>query len=114
MKRPNLSLRTQRPQAFGGVLGNVLRAFGVRASDVDLANRWPEIVGKEISDMADFFGISKQVRGKRSEVRGGRTLTMRAKTPALALPLSYKKDEIIACVNKYFGYYAIAKITIRK
>jgi len=110
-KKPNLLQRTARPQSLGGVFGGFLRSIGVRASDADLANRWAEIVGTEIADMADFVRITK--REMRNAKREG-TLTIRAKVPALATPLSYKKDEIIACVNKYFGYDALAKITIRK
>jgi len=105
-KRPDFSKRISRPTSLGGAFGSLLRAFGRTASDADLAARWPEIVGADIAGAAAIVGLSK--------AKTGRTLTVKSINPAGALALSYRKDEIIRAVNKYFGYNAVAKIVIKK
>jgi len=112
-KEINLDKRRERPTSLGGAFGGLLKLFGARASDADLAARWGEIVGADIANMADLAGISKGVRNKGKGI-SGRTLTIRAKNPAFALPLSYRTEEIRASVNKYFGFEAIEKIILRK
>ncbi|MCL2017625.1 MAG: DUF721 domain-containing protein [Alphaproteobacteria bacterium] len=109
-KAPNLSVRKSRPQSLGGAFGGLLRLFGVRASDADLAARWHEIMGAELAGQATLYGLSKGTGVKKT----GRTLIVKAINPAGALALSYRKDDIIKAVNKYFGYAAIDKITIKK
>jgi hypothetical protein len=108
-KRPNLTERMQRPQSLGGVFGGLLRAFGKTASDADLAARWGEI-----SADSYFVGLSKGKGQKEKGKSEERTLTIRAKNPAAALSLTYRKDEFVAAVNKYFGYDAVAKVVIKK
>ncbi|MCL2737613.1 MAG: DUF721 domain-containing protein [Alphaproteobacteria bacterium] len=111
-KKPDLSKRVSRPTSLGGAFGNLLRAFGRSASDADLSARWDEIVGADIASQAILVGISKPA--SRLAPRASRTLTIKSLNPAGALALSYRKDEIIRLVNKYFGYDAVAKITIKK
>jgi len=107
-KAPNLSVRMSRPQSLGGAFGGVLRLFGCTASDADLSARWQEIIGVELSRQASMVGISKRTKGT------GRTLKIKATNPAGALSLSYRAEEIRTRVNKYFGYEAIDKITVKK
>ncbi|MCL2331569.1 MAG: DUF721 domain-containing protein [Proteobacteria bacterium] len=111
--KPNLEKRKLRPQSLGGAFGGLLKIFGARASDSDLAARWAEIAGKDIADMADLAGISKGIKNRETGA-GGRTLTIRAKNPAFALALSYRAEEIRIAVNKYFGYDAVSKIKVTK
>jgi hypothetical protein len=110
--KPDLSKRISRPTQLGAVFGGLLRAFGRSASDADLAARWPEIVGNEIAAQASLVGISKPA--SRLTPQASRTITIRSTNPAGALALSYRRDEIICAVNKYFGYDAVAKIVIKK
>jgi hypothetical protein len=93
---------------LGGAFGGLMRLFGRTASDADLAARWSEIIGAEFSEQMILVGLSKGTK------KSGRTLSIKATNPAGALALSYRKDEIIRLVNKYFGYAAVNKVTVRK
>ena len=84
-----------------------MRAFGARASDADLANRWDEIIGAELAGMVKLKGIRQKAKKEFD-------ITVQPATPALALPLSYRTEELRKQINKYFGYNAVGKITVRK
>jgi hypothetical protein len=106
-RKLDLTKRISRPQTIASAFGGLMRLFGARASDADLAARWDEIMGNEISNIAKLAGIRK-TRDKKFAV------ALRAANPAFALQLSYMKDDIAAKINKYFGYDAVDKVTIRK
>lgn len=102
-----LNIRISRPQTIAGALGGLIKIFGVRASDADLANRWDEIMGTDIANVAKLAAIKKNRDNTFNVV-------IRPATPAYALQLSYQSDEIIKRINKYFGYDAVSKISFRK
>ena len=106
-KNKDLSVRTKRPQSIAGALGGLFKIFGVRASDSDLVARWPEIMGPEISGMADICAIKKTRTGEYN-------IVLRPQNPAYTLQLSYMTDEIKNKINKYFGTDCVAKISFRK
>ena len=103
----DFSKRIARPQTLGGALGGLIKIFGVRASDADLATRWTEIMGADIAMIATLAAIKKNRDGTFNVV-------IRPTNPAYTLQLSYQKDEIISRINKYFGYDAVGKISFRK
>lgn len=103
----NLEERSKRPQTIAGALGGLIRIFGVRASDADLAQRWDEIMGPDIAAVAALAAIKKN----RDDTFN---VVIRPTVPAYALQLSYRADEIIKKINKYFGYNAVSKISFRK
>lgn len=107
VNRPNIQKRTSRPQTLGSAFGGLMKLFSRPVSDADLAKRWSDIMGDDIASVAALAGITK-TRDKKFNV------AVRAANPAFALQLSYQKDEIANRINKYFGYDAVAKITIRK
>lgn len=84
-----------------------MRHFGVRASDADLVARWPEIMGSEISSVAQVAAIKKMRDGRYN-------VAIRPISPAFTLQLSYMTDEITEKLNNYFGRDAIGKISFRK
>ncbi len=102
-----LNERNARPQTIGGALGGLIKIFGVRASDADLVARWDEIMGADIASIARLVAIKKNRDGTFNVV-------IRPVVPAMALQLSYRADEIIQKINKYFGYNAVGKISFRK
>lgn len=106
-QQSKLAIRTGRPQSIAGAIGGLMRIFGVRASDADLVNRWGEIMGPEIADIAQIAAI-RQTRDKRFNI------VLRPRVPAYALQLSYMAPEITNKINKYFGRDAVAKISFRK
>ena len=99
--------RTKRPQTIGGALGGLIKIFGIRASDSDLAARWDEIMGSDIASVARLAAIRKNRDNTFNVV-------IRPAHPAYALQLSYQADEIVKRINKYFGYDAVGKISFRK
>lgn len=118
-RRPNLSKRISRPHTMASAVGGLLKIFGRTASDADLVARWDEIMGEGIAKTAKLSGISPvppRVRGGGRKAAGGAkfNIAVRATNPARALELSYMKDEITNKINKYFGFDAVNKITIRK
>jgi hypothetical protein len=99
--------RNKRPQTIGGALGGLIKIFGARASDADLASRWDEIMGPDIASVAKLAAIKKNRDNTFNVV-------IRPAVPAYALQLSYQSDEIVRKINKYFGYTAVSKISFRK
>ena len=99
--------RSARPQTIGGALGGLIKIFGVRASDSDLVQRWDEIMGHDIASVARVVAIKKNRDNTFN-------IVLRPAVPAYALQLSYRADEIIQKINKYFGYNAVSKISFRK
>lgn len=102
-----LNHRLTRPQTLGSAFGGLLKIFGVRASDSDLADRWNEIMGTDIAKIAKLVSIRK-TKDKKFNI------SVCALNPAFALQLSYQADEITKRINKYFGYDAVGKIIIKK
>ena len=111
-KAPNLSTRTARPHTIGGAFSSFLRAFGRHASDADLAARWDEVIGPEFAGQVKLVSLSK-IKKTAGENGGGRTLTVRATVSAMSTLLNYRRDDIRARVNKYFGYDAIGMVRIK-
>ena len=105
--KKDFTIRTKRPQTIGGALGGLFKIFCIRASDSDLVARWPEIMGPEISNMADICAIKKTRTGEYN-------IVLRPRNPAYTLKLSYMTDEIKKTINKYFGTECVGKISFRK
>ena len=106
-KKANLIIRKSRPQTLAASFGGLLDTFGIRASDADLSENWVNIVGKELANISKVVAI-KKTRDKKLNI------ILRPVSSAFALELSYKVDEFIQKINKYYGYDAVGKITIRK
>jgi len=106
-KKPNLSVRKSRPQTLAASFGGLMNAFGVRASDADLAANWQNVVGRDIANISKVVAIRTLKNNKFN-------IVLRPAVPAYALELSYKVNECIEKINKYYGRDAVAKITIRK
>ena len=102
-----MDIRIKRPTTIAGAFGGLFEIFGHRASVSDLSERWDKIMGNDIAKIATLVAI-KQMPGNKYSV------VIKPRNPALALELSYSKNDILCRINKYFGYDAISKITIRK
>ena len=106
-KKANLIIRKSRPQTLAASFGGLLDALGIRASDADLSENWSNVVGNQIANISKVVAIKKARNNKLN-------IVLRPVSPAFALELSYKIDECTQKINKYYGYDAVAKITIRK
>ena len=82
------------------------RKFGFIQSSI--VTRWPEIVGEKLARASSPESI-RFPQGKKQE--GTLTLTVRG---AHAAMMSHITPEIIERVNRFFGYAAIARVTIRQ
>lgn len=102
-----LSKRLTRPQTLASAFGGLIKIFGARASDADLLKRWREIIGDDIASIAKLVGIRKTI-DKRFNI------FIQAENQAFALQLSYQISEITKRINKYFGYDAVNKVTVKK
>lgn len=105
--KPNLSGRISRPQSLGGAFGGLLKIFGARTSDADLAARWDEIIGDDLSRLGKLAGV-KKTKDKKINI------SIKPVVPAMGTELSYRVDEFRIKINKYFSYDAVEKITIKK
>ena len=106
-KKVNLEIRKSRPQTLAAAFGGLMEMFGGKTSNADLVNNWEKVVGKDISKISKVIAI-KTTRDKKFNI------VLKPISPAFALELSYKVDELKTNINKYYGREAVAKITIRK
>ena len=86
-------------------------ALGKRGfNDASIVARWPEIVGADLA----AFACPMQVKYPRNYKSGGRndaaTLVLRVSSSAAAAMLHLKTPQIVARVNGFFGYAAIARL----
>ena len=103
----NILVRKSRPQTLAASFGGLMDSFGVRSSDAILLEKWREVVGNEIANISTVVAI-KTTRDNKFNI------VLRPINPAFALELSYKTEECIQKINKYYGRNAVSKITIRK
>lgn len=100
--------RRGRPVALGRLLpaiaSKTLRSRGFLHQDI--IARWADIVGPEAAAMSRPLAI-RFPRGKRSEA----ALEVRV-SPAFAPLFQHQGPQIIARINGYFGYAAIARLSI--
>ena len=106
-KKENIAVRKSRPQTLAASFGGLMDSFGVRSSDAILLEKWREVIGNEIANISNVVAI-KTTRDNKFNI------ILRPINPAFALELSYKIDECIKKINKYYGRNAVSKITIRK
>lgn len=102
--------RANRSRAVAELLpaigGTAFRKFGFVQSSV--VSRWPEIVGER------FAGVSapESIRFPHGQKQDGvLTLTVRG---AHAPMMQHVIPEIMERVNRFFGYAAVARVTIRQ
>ena len=106
-KKINLDIRKSRPQTLAAAFGGLMEIFGVRVGDADLVKNWNNIVSKDVYDIAKVIAV-RQTKNKQLNI------VLRPISPAFALELSYKIEDIKKQINKYYGHDAVAKITVRK
>jgi hypothetical protein len=103
-------VRSNRSRAVAELLpavgGAAFRRFGFVQSSI--VSRWPDIVGERLARASAPESIRFPVGQKQG---GTLTLTVRG---AHAPMMQHVIPEIIERVNRFFGYDAVAKITIRQ
>lgn len=108
-KRPEAPPRRNGPRQVAELLPDVGRAafrkFGFVQSS--LVSRWGEIVGERWAKVSAPESLRFPVGRKEG---GTLTLTVRG---AHAVTIQHILPEIVDRVNRFFGYGAVAKVTIR-
>ncbi len=96
----------QVSELLPSVGGAAFRRFGFIQSSI--VTRWPEIVGERLASASAPESIKFPV-GKKQD--GTLTLVARG---AHAVMIQHVIPEIMDRVNLFFGYHAVAKVTIRQ
>lgn len=99
--------RARGPLTVSRITDRLTRAaFGKRGfTDAAVIARWPEIVGADLAAFACPMQV-KYPRGRNDAA----TLVLRVSSSAAAAMLQLKTPQIIARVNGFFGYAAIARL----
>jgi hypothetical protein len=104
---PERSNRSRQvAELLPSVGGAAFRRFGFVQSSI--VTRWPEIVGERLAKVSAPESI-RFPHGKKQD--GVLTLTVRG---AHAAMMSHITPEIMERVNRFFGYAAVARVTIRQ
>lgn len=94
---------------FREITKAAFRRYGFAQADV--VAHWEAIVGEELARVSAPERIRwPRGAGDESQKQGG-TLVIRA-APGRALELQYEASRIIARINSFFGYGAIAKLKV--
>lgn len=106
-EEPQRSNRSRQvAELLPAVGGAAFRRFGFVQSSI--VTRWPEIVGERLAKVSAPESI-RFPHGKKQD--GVLTLTVRG---AHAAMMSHITPEIMERVNRFFGYAAVARVTIRQ
>lgn len=76
-------------------------------TEVDLLTNWQEIAGEEMAS----YTLPRQIKHKSGEKTGG-VLVLEVPSGAFALELQHREKFLLAKINAYFGYQAVAQIRI--
>ena len=97
-------------ELLSATLGDVLKAQGFASTEI--ISRWPDIVGLEIAAHSEPLKINwpRPVGGETPEPA---TLVLRVEGPA-ALEIQHLAAVILERVNRFFGWQAIGRITLRQ
>lgn len=99
--------RARGPLSVSRLTDRLTRAaLGKRGfTDAALIARWPEIVGADLAAFACPMQV-KYPRGRNDSA----TLLLRVSSSAAAAMLQMKTPQIVARVNQFFGYAAVARL----
>ena len=115
MSKPPFNPRTHisaKPLSvlLGGVFADAYAKQGFASRE--LVTRWGEIAGEDIARFSEPLKMQwpRPVEGQPQEPA---TLILRVEGP-MALEIQHASDAILQRVNRYFGWSAVGKITLRQ
>jgi hypothetical protein len=102
-------------QPLGGSISKLLNPLLAKRSHVDaaLALSWPNIAGEKLAGRTQPLKVTWPRRSSADDPFQPGILTV-ACEGAVALDLQYQSSELIARINRFFGYAAIARIKIEQ
>jgi len=99
---------------LSALLGDVYAAAYARQgfASRELVTRWREIAGTDVAEHSEPTKITwpRPVEGQPQE---GATLVLRVEGP-MALEIQHSSDAIVARVNRFFGWNAVARLALRQ
>jgi hypothetical protein len=110
MSKPSHSFPRPLSELLAATLSDVLKAQGFASTEI--ISRWHDIVGPEIAAHSEPLKINWP-RAPANEKPEPATLVLRVEGPA-ALEIQHLSDVILDRVNRFFGWQAIGRITIRQ
>jgi len=114
MSKPARSFPRPLSEFLGATLGGMLKAQGFASTE--LIARWADIVGAEIAAHSEPMKINwprvKNDVGDEDQAEPA-TLMLRVEGPA-ALEIQHLSAVIIERVNRFFGWQAIGRLTLRQ
>ena len=113
MSKPVRSFPRPLSEFMGATLGGVLKAQGFASTEI--IARWADIVGPEIAAHSEPMKITwPRVKNDQGDAPGEpATLVLRVEGPA-ALEIQHLSAVILERVNRYFGWQAIGRLTLRQ
>jgi hypothetical protein len=102
-------------QPLGGSITRLLDPLLAKRSHVDaaLALSWPDIAGEKLAGRTQPLKVTWPHRASQDDPFQPGALTI-ACEGAVALDLQYQTSELIARINRFFGYTAVARIKIEQ
>lgn len=114
MSKPARSFPRPLSDYLGATLGGVLKAQGFASTEI--IARWADIVGHEIAAHSEPMKINwprpKNDTGDQDQAEPA-TLMLRVEGPA-ALEIQHLSAVILERVNRFFGWQAIGKLSLRQ
>jgi hypothetical protein len=110
MSKPSRSFPRPLSDLLGATLSGAFRQQGFASSEI-LA-RWADIVGPEVAAHSEPMKINWP-RPMGEEAPEPATLMLRVEGPA-ALEIQHMSAVILERVNRFFGWQAIGRITLRQ
>jgi hypothetical protein len=110
MSKPSRSFPRPLSDLLGATLSGAFRQQGFASSEI-LA-RWADIVGAEVAAHSEPMKINWP-RPMGEEAPEPATLMLRVEGPA-ALEIQHMSAVILERVNRFFGWQAIGRITLRQ
>jgi hypothetical protein len=92
------------------LLGDVFARQGFASGEI--VTHWAEIAGEEIARLAEPLKL-QWPRGPAGEASEPATLVLRVEGPA-AIEVQHLAPVLLERVNRYFGWRAVARISIRQ
>ena len=110
MSKPTRSFPRPLSELLGATLGDALKAQGFASTEI--ISRWADIVGPEIAAHSEPLKINWPRRfGEQAPEPA--TLVLRVEGPA-ALEIQHLSAVILERVNRFFGWQAIGRISLRQ
>jgi hypothetical protein len=111
MNKPTRSRPRPLADLVGRAIGEVFARQGFASAD--LVTHWPDIVGEEIAAHAEPLKLQWPRRNEADEPAEPATLVLRVEGPA-AIEVQHLAPVIIERVNRYLGWRAVARISLRQ